>query len=278
MKPNAKGPGWLMMTWLVLAACGGSGATGQTAPDGPRPMGAGDLSRPIVYDVPADQARGAGLDDAEPGFIEVSGTASVTVPVDRASVAFAVETRSATASDAAAENALLMEAVLGAVRGGGVRGLTLETFGYTLRPEYSFSDNRIRTIDGYTALNNVRATIGDVDAVGTVIDLAIAAGANRVASISFETTDAEPARAEALALAVRHASAQAEIIAGALGHALGPALEVRGGSDRPTPRNVEMDMMLMRAESAPTPIEAADRTVTANVTVRFALGAALPGR
>lgn len=277
MKPNAKRAGWLMVTWLAAAACGGSGATGQNASDGPRPMGAGDLSRPIVYDVPVDQARPGGL-DAEPGFIEVSGTASVSVPVDRASVAFAVETRSATASDAAAENALLMEAVLGAVRDGGIRGLTIETFGYTLRPEYSFSDNRIRTIDGYTALNNVRATIGDVDAVGTVIDLAIAAGANRVSSISFETTDAEPARAEALALAVRHASAQARIIAETLGHALGPALEVRGGADRPTPRSMEMDMMLMRAESAPTPIEAADRTVTANVTVRFALGAALPGR
>lgn len=278
MKPNVKRAGWLMITWLAAAACGGPGTTGQATPDGPRPVGAGDLSRPIVYDVPVDQARPGGLDDAEPGFIEVSGTASVTVPVDRASVAFAVETRSATASDAAAENALLMEAVLGAVRGGGIRGLTLETFGYTLRPEYSFSDNRIRTIDGYTALNNVRAAIDDVDAVGSVIDLAIAAGANRVTSISFEATDAEPARAEALAMAVRHASAQAEIIAQTLGHALGPALEVRGGAERPMPRSVEMDMMLMRAEGAPTPIEAADRTVTANVTVRFALGAALPGR
>ncbi|MEX2465605.1 MAG: SIMPL domain-containing protein [Gemmatimonadota bacterium] len=268
-----------MFTWLALAACGGAGSTGQGVSDGPRPVAdEGNLARPIVYEVPVDPGVRSQVSDDEPGFIEVNGNASVTVPVDLARVAFAVETRSVTASDAAAENALLMDAVLRAVRGGDVPGLTVETFGYTLRPEYSFDESRVRTIEGYTALNNVRATTTDVDAVGTVIDLAIAAGANRVSSIAFETADTESARAEALALAVRNARAQARTIAETLGYELGAALEVRGGADRPSPRSIDMGMMLMRAESAPTPIEAGDRTVTANVTVRFALGAVLPGR
>lgn len=275
MRPKAKRPWYLTVTWLTVAACGGAGATGQPAPEGPRPpTGAGDLARPNVYEVPVDQVRPA-LDDPDGPFIEVNGSATVTVPADRARVAFAVETRAMTASDAAGENALIMDAVLRAVRGGDIPGLTLETFGYTLRPEYSFGEDRARTIEGYTAQNNVRAVTSDVDAIGTLIDLAIAAGANRVASIAFETADPEPARAEALALAVRHARTQARTIAETLGHELGAALEVRGGADRPTPRGVDMDMMLMRAEA--TPIEPGEETVSANVTVRFALGAALPG-
>jgi uncharacterized protein len=124
----------------------------------------------------------------------------------------------------------------------------------------------------------VRATITDVDRVGAVIDAAIAAGANRISSLSFEASDPEAARAEALAAAVNAAREQARTIAEALGHELGPALEVRGGADSPGPRPFVGDYMMMRAEAAPTPIESGDQTVTANVTVRFALGPELPGR
>ncbi len=62
-----------------------------------------------------------------------------------------------------------MDAVLRALRGAGIEGLRVETFGYTLQPQYSYptqaGGNRTRVIDGYTALNNVRATVRDVTAM-----------------------------------------------------------------------------------------------------------------
>jgi uncharacterized protein YggE len=262
---------------LTLLGCAPAtsapGGASRPVPAGPDAQGA--LQPPTVYEVPVDQFRGAG--DRTPSFIEVSGTASVSVPADLARVAFAVESRAVTAADAAAENADLMDAVLRNVRSGSFRGLELETFGYSLRPEYAFREDRSRVIEAYTALNNVRATVSDPDAVGGVIDAAIAAGANRITSISFEASDTEAARSEALAAAVRHARDQARVIAESLGHSLGVALEVRGGADNPFPRPMEMDVMMMRSEAAPTPIEPGERTVTANVTVRFALGPELPG-
>ena len=97
-----------------------------------------------------------------------------------------------------------------------------------------------------------------------------------MASIGFEAADTEAARSEALSLAVRNGREEARTIAETLGHELGPALEVRGGADRPAPRDIDMNMILMRAEA--TPIEPGERTVGANVTVRFALGAAMPGQ
>lgn len=277
MRITSKHTRVLWASTLMLGACAGAGATGATGGQ-PAPASSAvreGLQPPRVYEVPLDRS---GLPaEVDPGFIEVNGQASVEVPADVARITFAVETRAVTAADAAALNADLMDAVLRNVRAGSFRGLQLETFGYSLRPEYTFSEDRARTVDGYTALNNVRASVGDVAVVGRVIDAAVAAGANRITSISFEASDTEAARQEALAMAVRQARAQALTLAEALGYELGEALEVRGGADRPMPRPVEMDMMLMRAEAAPTPIEAGDRTVTANVSVRFALGARRPG-
>jgi uncharacterized protein YggE len=228
---------------------------------------------PNIYEVMPEQV----IDQQAPAttpFIEVSGTAVVEVPADRAVVSFAVETRAGAAAEASAANATAMSRVLAALRGAGLPGLDLETFGYSLQPQYATDPTRVRSIAGYAAFNNVRATISDVNQVGRLIDVAIGAGANQVASISFAAANPEPARGTALADAVRNARAQAEVIARELGFELGPPIEIRGGADRPMPRMMEA----MRVQADATPIEAGDQAVSANVTVRFALGRALSSR
>ena len=242
------------LTAAAVTACGGPAAVGQ-APPSPAPE-------------PAPQVA------PEAGWIQVNGVGSVDISPDRASVSFAVETRAGDAAGAAQSNADAMDAVLRALRDVGLPGLELQTFGYSLRPEYSTNNNqRTREIIAYTAYNNVRATVSDVNLVGRVIDVAIGAGANRVAGISFFASDTEAARNEAMAEAVRDATAEARIIAETLGYRLGPPLEVNGGAMRPGPLMMEMDMALSgRAQAAPTPIEAGAQTVAANVSIRFALG------
>jgi hypothetical protein len=188
-----------------------------------------------------------------------------------------VETQANTAAAASGANADLMDAVVRALRGSGIAGTTVETFGYTLRPDYSFptvNGVQSRVIDGYTAINNVRVTVSDVTAVGRLIDTGITAGANRVSSLAFEASNIDAARREALSEAVANARAEAETIAAALGRTLGPALEVRGGAQMPSPMQ-GMDAVAYRMqEAAPTPIEAAEQQVHANVSIRFAIGAA----
>jgi uncharacterized protein len=257
----------------VLTACGGPPAGGQATPND-------DLARLHAYEVPVETSTATQATPAqaeEEGWIQVSGTASVQVAPDRARVSFAMETRASAATAAAAANADAMDAVLRSLREAAFDGLVLRTFGYSLRPEYSNSNNqRVREIVAYTALNNVGATVEDVDAVGQIIDVAIGAGANRVANISFFASDTEAARTEALAQAVRNARAEAEIIAESLGYRLGAPLEINGGAQRPTPRSMEMaDAVSFRA--AATPIEVGDQTVSASVSVRFALGSELGG-
>jgi len=250
----------------ALAACASSPAT---ARDGAAPT-IGPVP-PNIYEVAPEQIP---PEPQAPPFIEVNGAATVQVPPDQAQVSFAVETRAEVAADASAANATAMSRVLAALRGARLPGLEVETFGYSLQPQYATDPTRVRSIAGYAAYNNVRATIDAVDQVGRLIDVAIGAGANQVSSISFVASDTEPARAQALAEAVRNARSQAEVIARELGYELGPPLEIRGGAERPMPVMFEA----MRVQADVTPIEAGDQSVSANVTVRFGLGRALAWR
>jgi uncharacterized protein YggE len=252
----------------ALAACASPPAQGRA--------GAAPTIGPVapnLYEVPLEQVPQV---PQAPPFIEVSGSATVQVPPDRAQVSFAVETRAEVAADASTSNAAAMSRILAALRGAGLPGLEVETYGYTLQPQYATDPSRVRSIAGYAAFNNVRATISAVDQVGRLIDVAIGAGANQVASIAFVASNTDPARTAALAEAVRNARTQAEVIARELGFELGAPLEIRGGAERPMPIMYEAAAMRMQADV--TPIEAGDQSVAANVTVRFALGRALSGR
>lgn len=259
----------VMTLTALLGACAGPSAGGQVEPSEPE-----SPARLHLYEVPTRRLAGQeGQVAPEPGWIQVGGTGRVDVSPDRARVSFAMETRAEDAADAARSNAEAMQAVLAALRGASVEGMELETFGYSLRPEYSrTSDGRTREIIAYTALNNVRATVEDVDAAGRVIDTAIGAGANRVSGISFFASDTDEARNEAMARAVRDATAEARVIARTLGYELGPPLEVNGGAQLPRPIMMAAEGRAMAAQPAPTPVEAGDQTVVANVSIRFALG------
>lgn len=204
------------------------------------------------------------------GMIQVTGQSQISVPADRVRISFTVETEGASAGDVTEENAGKMEAVIAAIRGTGVSGLDVETFGYNLRPEYEVSRDGTgtRTISGYRVQNNIQVTVPEVDAAGTILDAAVGGGANRVANLQFEASDTRQARLEALRAAVTNAREQAEAIASAMGVGLGAALEVQGGANAPNPRTPQ-GMMLRAAAETTTPVESGDQLVTASVTVKY---------
>jgi uncharacterized protein YggE len=214
-------------------------------------------------------------DDEEP-TVTVSGRGEVEAEPDRAVIYFAVETEGESAREAGERNAELMSEVTAAVTAAaqGVDGFEVNTSGYSLSPRYTVPEgDRIQEIMGYVARNTLQVTVDDVSRVGSLIDTALGAGANRVANLSFEVRDPEPFRAEALRDAVVTARGEAEVMAQALGMALGPAIDVQGGADFPYPvPYFQRDMAFMEAaQAAPTPIEAGPLTISANVTIRFRL-------
>jgi uncharacterized protein YggE len=232
------------------------------------PLLAAAACAPAMAQVPPGPGGPQTPDDG--GTIQVSGQAQIAVPADRVRISFTVETESASAQEATTRNAELMASVVGALRGAGIPGLDLQTYGYDLRPEYQTSREEpgSRSISRYRVQNNVQVTLDDVDATGQILDLAIEAGANRVANLQFEASDTREAKLQALKDAVTSAREQAEAIAEAMGVGLGPALEVQGGASAPNPRSPSGMMLRTMAETA-TPIESGESLVSANVTITF---------
>jgi uncharacterized protein YggE len=207
---------------------------------------------------------------ADTGLVRVSGSARIDVATDRARLRFAMETEGASAADAADKNAAQLNAVLAAVRPVVGNAGTVETSGYSLSPVYSTPERGgAPRITGYRIQNQVLVTLTDVDRVGSVLDAAVRAGANRVSELSFFASDPRPARLQAIREATARAREEAEVLAAALGGQLGEALDVNvsGGSSFPDMarfRGAEMAM-------ADTPIEPGTQAVSVTVNLTFRL-------
>lgn len=197
--------------------------------------------------------------------IAVTGTASVTLEPDHAVVQLSVVTRGRTAAEAGARNAEQVAAVLAALAGVGVDEDAVQTARYTVQPEFDRERGQ-RDLASYLAQNTVHATVDELQRVGAVIDAALAAGANDVASVQFGSRRSEEARRAALAQAVRAARLDAEAIAMAAGGRLGALEDVWTGAGA---GGGVVQQERVRA-ATPTPVLPGELRVTATVVARWA--------
>jgi uncharacterized protein YggE len=208
--------------------------------------------------------------------IVVSASGSISREPDRAVVRLAVETVAKTAVDATKENAMKMASILKGLLKANIPKQAVRTISYDLSPRYDQSENRKSNPEpiGYMAHNMVEVVVDEFDKTGMVIDLAIQAGANRVAGVQFEVKDYESAYREALQNAVKAALARAKVIAHASGYVLGKPLEISVSSYHPGPvfKAARAEAMMM----SDTSIEGGQIEVVADVTVRYSFGALLP--
>ncbi|HLT28939.1 MAG TPA: SIMPL domain-containing protein [Myxococcaceae bacterium] len=204
--------------------------------------------------------------------IHVSGTGEARAPSDEATFYVAVETEGETAKDAGEANAKRMNVLRSALLNAGLTDGEMKTGSYNVYPVYGKQDGpepRKPTIMGYRATNQLSVKTLKLDQLGSFIDQALVAGANRVENVQFGLSNPEAAQAEALQDAVKRARASAEVIARSLGVKLGDIIEASTVTDPVRP----MVMAFARSESmASTPIDPGEQTVTAQVQLRFAIG------
>jgi uncharacterized protein len=206
-----------------------------------------------------------------PRTITVSATATIEREPERATVLLAVESEAPTAREASQRNAALMERVLAGVRQAGVPAEAIRTVSYELRPEYSRPDRDAQPrIVAYRAINMVQVRADPVARVGTVIDAALGAGANRVAGLSFELRDPDTARLDALREAMTKARREAEVLASAAGQRLAEPLSINvGGYYEPRPQMAPQMAMRAEMQDVSTPIEGGQLTIGASVNVVY---------
>jgi uncharacterized protein len=205
-----------------------------------------------------EAARG---DISTPDVVTTTGHGVITAVPDQATVTAGVHTQAVSASDALAQNAKLTNAVIAALKGAG--GDELQTQQVSLYPQ---SDDQGK-VTGYVADNSVSAKT-KIAATGSVIDAAVAAGANTVSGPSLDVSGRDKLYRDALKKAVADARAKAVALGDAGGFGVGPVSTVLENGSQPQP--------VFAAQAAPvakdsTTVEPGTQDITADVTVTFRL-------
>ena len=192
--------------------------------------------------------------------ITVNGHGTVTTVPDRASFSFTVDTRAQTASGALGRNADAAAAVVAALKNAGVTAADIQTSQVYLSPQTSENGT---SIIGYAASTSVavKTTLGKA---GSIVDVAVGAGADGVSGPSLSRSDEDALYRDALKNAVSDAGDKAKAIASAAGLTLGGVQTVvEGGGQTPIP------FVAGAKADTSVPIEPGTQTIDATVTVTF---------
>ena len=211
--------------------------------------------------------------------ITVSGHGTVDAHPDEALVRLAVVTQAEDAKSASEENAGKMDAVLAALDKLGIAPEDVVTSGYSVQPRYDWSGKDQRIV-GFQVQNSLEVTVRDLETVGDVLDVTLAAGANEIGGVTFTLSDDQQTafRNKAIKLAVSKAEADAKSVADATSVRIVGPVEISTTGSQLSPYrayvgyesgyDTEEAMQLPKAAIAPQ-IQPGDVTVSAYVTVVY---------
>ena len=143
----------------------------------------------------------------------VTGEATVAVAPDAAVIRIGVSSQDKTAREASDANAKQMSAVLAAIKDTGIAERDIQTSRLSLQPQYDTNKSGTARLTGFQATNQVTVKIRDIDKLATVLDRAIAAGANEMSGIEFVVTEQSKMLDQARDDAIADARRKAELYA-----------------------------------------------------------------
>ncbi len=223
----------------------------------------------LPVSVLAAPVEAAGPTGPEFRTIEVEATGEAKGVPDVAYLSLQIETHAPSAEEAARRNAALSQKVMTELKSKlGDKG-QVETGGYALTPEYDERLHREKPmIVGYNAQNSITVETAPSSVLGSLIDAAIAAGANRINYLNFGLKDDTKARSQAITMAAHDAQAQAQALAAALGVKIKRVVKASTIVQRPGPVMYRMAAAAPMAAQA-TPVEPGEVTVSANVSMIY---------
>lgn len=209
--------------------------------------------------------------------ITVNGTGIAYVPADVAVVQVGARINSDSVKDAQNQVNEIIKAIRESLIENGIAEEDINTDRIYVNPRYNYSDG-MEEIVGYMAYSYLSVKTEKMDAIGTIVDLALDAGANMLENITFSSKDTTSAEAASLTDAVLDARRDAEIIAKAAGLEIvsidtiseGYSYSADSGSNvfyKSTAAGVVEEAAA--DYGAPTFVQAAKLQVTSQVTVVF---------
>lgn len=256
---------------LVLTACAptapqDSPAVEQTndpdsgQPDEPEPPLATNQPEAPTQNEPA----------AASATLQVVGEATIQVAPDTVYLNFEAQNTSKTATEAATQNAQLVDQIVSQLTRAGIPQENLSTAQYTLYPEYNYSVNPA-TLTGYRASTSLTVKVSDIDQAGKYIDTAIAAGASVSYGMSYALENDQETYRSAISQACQDAKAKADATAAANGKTVGDIISVSEGYTSSAVDTPYLSANSVAEGGAATTIYPSQVQVTAAVTIVYAL-------
>jgi uncharacterized protein YggE len=196
--------------------------------------------------------------------ITVTGTGTVQTPPDLATLMIGVTTQGETAAVALSANSEAVAAVTARLTASGIEARDMQTSNLSINPNWTSIDSSSSpTISGYVATNLLTIRVRDLGGLGSVLDAAVADGANTLNGLTFGMAKPEPALNEARKAAVADARAKAELLVAAAGMKLGRIVTITEGGAWSDPAP------MFRESAAAVPVQGGELAMTANVTVQY---------
>jgi uncharacterized protein len=212
---------------------------------------------------------GASAAQPESTEITATGTGSVAMPPDMATVVAVVVTNAESSEVAVSENNSRYERVVSALTRLGIArsDITLSYYNVSYNPRPPGAPSAPGEIYGFTVNRSFAVKVRQIGNAGRVSDTCLAAGATSIDSVSFGISDQSAARAQAAKKAVAEARSNAEAVAAAAAlHIVGIKSIELGGAGGPVP-------IMMRAAALtanpPTQFDQSNVNITVSVTVIF---------
>jgi len=210
--------------------------------------------------------------DQQAPSIDVSGSGTASAAPDVAVLSLGVEAEADSVGEARAQAAEAMDAMLAALKDGGVADEDIQTTRFSVQPRFDSIEQR-QVLRGFAVDNIVSVKIRSIDDTGELIDAALAAGGDlaRIESVRFTIDDPSSLEDEARQEAMAEARRKAETLAQAAGVNLGRprSISETGGSIPDQFRG--FDGAFADAELETTPIELGELEVRVSVQVVYEL-------
>lgn len=207
--------------------------------------------------------------------VTVVGTAEVHGEPDMAEINVGVVTEAESAGEAVKQNNQAMEDLLAALDEHKIAKKDIQTTSFNISPQRRHDPSRRGEppeIVGYQVTNQVHVKVRRIEKLGEILDAVVARGANQIHGIHFSISDPAKLLDEARRKAMQDARRKAELYAQAAETKLGKVLLIEETSAQPPRPMLRRSVSLMAAGEGAVPVAPGEQTLSAQVTVTYALG------
>ncbi|MFA6295214.1 MAG: SIMPL domain-containing protein [Candidatus Paceibacterota bacterium] len=213
--------------------------------------------------------------------ITVNGTGDAVAIPDIATFSFSVTETAKTVADAQTQATTKTNAVLKAIKDGGVADKDIQTTSYSINPHYEYQNSVCTTyscppsksiLTGYEVSQSIQVKVRDLSKAGALFTTIGSLNVQNVNGLSFSVDKPESVQAEARSEAIADAQEKADKLAKELGVSLVRISSFYESNNQPTMMKYglgEARAMALDAVVTPPSIPAGEQKITSNVSITY---------